>query len=199
MYSTNKINVEHLMKQMGLKIRPCETTLLNKKNEDKSKVISTYISVHSWSKEYLTSINIDKFTEDMASANIHAVYNISIDSKGVHYTYGMEANKENIELINDIYKIEDYIKILCSLSNKRFKTATVDINAKIRFTEDMPIISDVYYSIRPGMFGFAIQDNTKKLTAIEYVDEKLAEHNFNYNTNRESVKDIVKVFDMLLI
>ena len=50
MYSTNKINVEHLMKQMGLKIRPCETTLLNKKNEDKSKVISTYISVHSWSK-----------------------------------------------------------------------------------------------------------------------------------------------------
>lgn len=197
MYSTNKINVEHLMKQMGLKIRPCDTTLLNKKNEDKSKITSTYISVHSWSKAYLTTINIDKFTENMSSADIHAVYNISVDNQGVHYTYGMEVNKENIEFINDIYKIEDYLKILVALSNKGFKTATVDIHAKIKFTEDMPVISDVNYSIRPGMFGFAIKDNTKKLTAIEYVDEKLAENTMIYD--HKKMNDIIATFEMLVI
>lgn len=198
MYSTSKIDVEHLMKQMGLNIRACNTTLLNNKNEDKTKVISTTISAHSWSKSYLTSININKFSEDMSYADIHAVYSLSVDEKGVTYTYGMDANKENIDLIKDIYKIEDYLKILVALSNKAFKLVTVDIRAKIHFTETMPIISDVNYSIRPSMFGFAIQDNTDELTVIEYVDKKLSEHSLNYDS-RESVKDIVKVFDMLFI
>jgi len=197
MYTTSKIDVEHLMKQMGLKIRPCDTTLLNNKNEDKSKVTSTNISVKSWSKAYLTSITIDKFSEDMSSADIGAFYTINIDENGTNYTYGMEANKENSELINDVYKIEDYLRILVALTNKGFNRAIVDIRAKISFIETMPVISDVTYSIRPDMFGYAIQDNNKKLTAIEYVEEKLAEHHLSYN--RETVKDIVKVFDMLFI
>lgn len=197
MYTSSKLDVEHLMKQMGLKIRPCDTTLLNNKNEDKSKVIRTHISVKSWSKAYLTSITIDKFSEDMSSADISAFYTIDIDENGTNYTYGMEANKENSELINDVYKIEDYLRILVALTNKAFNRAIVDIRAKISFIETMPVISDVAYSIRPDMFGYAIQDNNKKLTAIEYVEEKLAENHLSYN--RETVKDIVKVFDMLFI
>lgn len=197
MYTTSKIDVEHLMKQMGLKIRPCDTTLLNNKNEDKSKVTSTHISVKSWSKAYLTSITIDNFSEDMSSADIGAFYTINIDENGTNYTYGMEANKENSELINDVYKIEDYLRILVALTNKGFNRAIVNIYAKISFTETMPVISDVTYSIRPDMFGYAIQDNNKKLTAIEYVEEKLAEHHLSYN--RETVNDIIKVFDMLFI
>jgi len=196
MYSTSKIEATELMKQMGFYINPYEINLINKKNEKKTKVLQTYIAVHGYSKSYLTSINIDKFTEDMSSADIRASYSITVEKDKANYTYGIHPDKDS-NLIQELNKIEDYITLLVALSNKSFKIATVDIKAKISFKKKIPIISDVEYSIRSEMFSHAIKDNINKLTAIEYVNEKLTEHNLVYT--RESVKDIVKVFEMLFI
>lgn len=196
MYSTSKIDATHLMKQMGFNINPYEISLLNKKNEEKTQVVNTYISVTGHSRSYITSINIDKFTEDMSAAKIRASYSITIEKDKANYRWGMSPDKDS-PLIQEIDKIENYTKLLVALSNKNFKIADVDVTATISFKEKLPVITDVQYSIRSNMFNNAIKDNVNKLDAIEYVNSKLAEHNLSYN--KESVQDLVKVFEMLFI
>lgn len=196
MYSTSKIDATNLMKQMGFNINPYEVNLINKKNKEKTQVVNTYISVHGCSRSYLTSISIDNYTEDMSSAEIRATYSINVEKDTVNYTFGLNPDKSS-SLIKDINKIEDYMLLLVVLSNKSFKTSTIDIKANISFKEKIPVISEVEYSIRSEMFNYAIKDNSKKLKAIDYIDEKLIEHNLNYS--REFIKDIAKVFEMLVI
>lgn len=197
MYSTNKINIESLMNQVGMNIRPYEIRLNNEKNEDGSKIKYVYISTSGSNKKTINTSIIHDFTEDMTAAKFKTSFHLKVGGRSPDYPFGINVLTDNEQFIKRFHRVEDYLTILHVLSSKKFNTGLIEITGDIDFTQDKPIINNPEHFIRPLMFDFALKDNIKNLNPFEYIDEKLVENGMFYD--REKMKDIITVFEMLVI
>lgn len=197
MYSTNKINIESLMNQVGMHIRPYETRLRNEKNDEKTEIKYVYISTSDSAKRSINTSLIHNFNSDMTAAKFKTSFNLKVGGKYPDYPFGIHVLAENQNFIKKFHKIEDYLTILHILSNKSFNTGVIEINGDIDFTQAVPVINNPDHLIRPLMFNFAFKDNIKNLSALDYIDEKLVENGMFYE--REKMKEIITVFEMLVI
>lgn len=197
MYSTNKINIESIMNQIGMRIRPYEIRLNNEKNDDGTKIKYVYISTSDSAKRSINTSIIHDFNEDMTAAKFNTSFHLKVGGRYPDYPFGIHVIDENKDFIKRFHRIEDYLTILHILSNKSFTTGVVEVKGDIDFTQSAPVINNPEHLIRPLMFNFGFKDNINNLSPFDYIDEKLVENGMFYE--REKMKDIVAVFEMLLI
>lgn len=197
MYTTNQIKIEELLSQVGLDIRPYETSLRNMKNDDNSKIKYVYIHASSMNRSSITTTMIYDFNDDMTHAKFKTSFMINTTAKDSQYPYGMYVLKDDQEFVNQFTKTEDYIKLLHVLSNKVVTSVYIDIMGDISFPNNKPVIKNAKQYIQSLMFKNAIQDNKKELNPFEYIEDKFAENGIFYE--HEKMSEIVTSFEMLIL
>lgn len=196
MYMTGKMNVEELFPQVGLEITPYDTKIrVETSLYDRGIIRSSHFNVYGPQKYFIADAMICNFNENYTFARFHATFVIRTTGKDIQYPDDLKVRTDNHVLTNELTRIEDYIRLLYLLSNKKIDHVYIHIKGELTFPDDKPIIENVKMDIESRIIHEYFKDNTKKLNPCQYLEEKLSEHGMMYDPKK--MKDIITTFEML--
>jgi len=137
------------------------------------------------------------FKENGAKAKFSKLFIVDIQNSGIEYPTDLTVIKENKEISEQYTKIEDYIKLLYILSNKKIDYAYIDVRCDIDFTESHTKIENVKAEIDSRAIMGYFKDNPEQLEPAAYIDRKLSENNIIYDHTH--INSIVTALEMLKI
>ena len=198
MYITGKLEIKELLFQLGLEITPYDTKFrIEHSYYDRSKIKSAHINTYGPRKYPIANSMVFNFNENKSVAKFNTTFIMLITEKDVQYPIGLKVIKINQETFNQFTEIEDAIKLLYILSNKKINHVYINITGDMTFPENNPIIENIKIEIESRIIHEYFKDNHNNLKPCEYLKEKLSENAMIYD--HEKMTDIVATFEMLVI
>lgn len=197
MYYTDKINIENFLYQMGLAVIPYDIKINTHKKVYSPDTSDVSIEIYGPRKYHIGHSSVYGFKDNYTKAKFSTLFIVDIQDDDIEYPTDLTVVTDNKEILEQFEKVEDYIRLLYILSDKKIKSFYIDVRSNIDFTESVPKIENVKVEIdaRPILSYF--KDNINQLNPSDYVDKKLAEYNITYD--HKHIKTIITAFEMLKI
>lgn len=197
MYYQDKINIENFLYQVGLAVNPYDVKIKTHRKAHSTDISDVSINIYGPRKYKIGHSSLIGFKDNDTKAKFSTLFIVSIKNADIEYPTDLTIIKNNKDISKQFIKIEDYIRLLYILSDKKIDHVYINVRSNIDFTGNDPKIENVKVEIDARTIMSYFKDNPNSLNPSDYVEQKLSEYNMTYN--HETMKNIVTTFEMLKI